>query len=119
MIAKIITAIDVCTDNYYGYWKHNIYHAGIGDIGKPFPNTYKSVNDIVCDKERNREKMPIRKYYEVTCEVCSKVINHYSSYKPSLKQLRKDCGIVRINNGKIRIVCKDCVEAKSNKDKGD
>ena len=63
--------------------------------------------------------MPIRKYYEVTCEVCSKVINHYSSYKPSLKQLRKDCRIVRINNGKIRIVCKDCVEAKNNKDKGD
>lgn len=70
-------------------------------------------------KNEIEKKMSIRKYYEVTCEVCSKVINHYSHYKPSLKQLRKDCGIVRINNGKIRIVCKDCAEAKNNKNKGD
>lgn len=62
------------------------------------------------DTKDNKEKMPIRKYYEVTCEVCFKVINHYNHYKPSLKQLRKDCGIVRINNGNIYIICKDCAE---------
>ena len=63
--------------------------------------------------------MAITKVYEVTCDKCGQAINHYIHYKPSLKQLRKDCGIVRINNGNIRIVCKDCVEAKNNKDKGD
>lgn len=63
--------------------------------------------------------MTITKVYEVACDKCGQVINHYIHYKPSLKQLRKDCGKVIINNGKIRIVCKDCVEAKNNKDKGD
>lgn len=63
--------------------------------------------------------MSITKWYEVCCDVCGVAINHYKDYKPSLKQLREDCGKVRINNSKIRIVCKDCVEAKSNKDKGD
>lgn len=54
--------------------------------------------------------MPVRKYYEVTCDKCGQVINHYIYYKPSLKQLRKDCGIVRINNGKIITICEDCVK---------
>ena len=63
--------------------------------------------------------MAIIKIYEVACDKCCQVINHYIHYKPSLKQLRKDCGIVRINNGKVRIICKGCVEAENNKDKGD
>lgn len=31
-------------------------------------------------------------------------------YKPSIKQLREDCGRVRINNGHVRLICKSCVE---------
>lgn len=56
MIPKVITAIDVCTDNYYGYWKHNIYHAGIGDIGKTIQNPYKPIDNLAWYKERKREE---------------------------------------------------------------
>lgn len=54
--------------------------------------------------------MSITKWYEVCCDKCGVAINHYSHYKPSIKQLREDCGRVRINNGNIRIICRDCVE---------
>lgn len=53
--------------------------------------------------------MAIVKYYEVSCDKCGVTINHYINYKPSLKQLRKDCGRVRINDGKVILICKDCV----------
>lgn len=56
------------------------------------------------------QDMAITKVYEVTCDKCSKTINHYIHYKPSLKQLRKDCGIVRINNGKVITICEDCAK---------
>lgn len=52
--------------------------------------------------------MAITKVYEVTCDKCGQVINHYIHYKPSLKELRKDSGRVRINNGKIITICEDC-----------
>lgn len=54
--------------------------------------------------------MSITKWYEVCCDKCGVAINHYLHYKPSIKQLREDCGRVRINNGNIRIICRDCVE---------
>lgn len=64
--------------------------------------------------------MSITKWYEVCCDKCGVAINHYSHYKPSIKQLREDCGRVRINNGHIRIICRDCVEDEAKaKDKGE
>lgn len=56
MIPKVITVIDVCTDNYYGYWNKNVYYAGIGDIGKTIQNPYKPVDNLAWDKERKREE---------------------------------------------------------------
>ena len=50
----------------------------------------------------------IQKIYEVTCDKCYCLIGHYFDYKPSLKELRKDSGSVRINNGKILLLCKNC-----------
>lgn len=54
--------------------------------------------------------MSITKWYEVCCDKCGVAINHYSHYKPSIKQLREDCGRVRINNGHVCLICKSCVE---------
>ena len=54
--------------------------------------------------------MAITKVYEVDCNKCGQLINHYFHYKPSLKELREDSGRVRINNGKIITICKDCVK---------
>lgn len=62
----------------------------------------------------------IRKIYEVSCDKCGATINHYLHYKPSLKQLREDCGRVRINNGHVHLICKSCVEDETKaKDKGE
>lgn len=52
--------------------------------------------------------MSIIKYYEVSCDICGAGIKHYIHYKPSIKQLRKDCGRVVINNGKIVTICNEC-----------
>lgn len=52
----------------------------------------------------------IQKIYEVSCDKCGVAINHYLHYKPSIKQLREDCGRIRINNGHVRLICKSCVE---------
>ena len=57
--------------------------------------------------------MSITKWYEVCCDKCGVAINHYSHYKPSIKQLREDCGRIRINNGKVIITCKGCVEEET------
>ena len=56
MIPKVITALDVCTDNYNGYWNKNVYCDGIGDIGKTIQNYYKPVDNLAWDKERKREE---------------------------------------------------------------
>lgn len=50
---KIITAIDVCTDNQYGYWKDGVYYAGVGDIGKKFANVYSST--YIKKQEQNKD----------------------------------------------------------------
>lgn len=52
--------------------------------------------------------MSVRKYYEVSCDICGKTINHYNHYKPSLKQLQKDCGRIVISNGKVVTICDKC-----------
>ena len=52
----------------------------------------------------------IIKQYIVECDKCGKLIGIYNHYKPSLKQLRKCCGIVVINNSKPRLICKDCIK---------
>lgn len=54
----------------------------------------------------------IQKIYEVTCDKCRCLIKRYFDYKPSLKKLRKDSGRVRINNGKILLLCKDCASGR-------
>lgn len=56
MIPKVIIAIDVCTDNYYGYWNKNVYYAEIGNIGKTIQNPYKPVDNLAWDKERKQEE---------------------------------------------------------------
>lgn len=52
--------------------------------------------------------MAIYKYYKVYCDKCNNLIITYRDYKPSITQLRKDCGKVRINNGKPIILCESC-----------
>ena len=51
-----ISILNICTDNYYGYWDNNIYYAGIRDIGKTIQNPYSPVNNLTRDKERKREE---------------------------------------------------------------
>ena len=50
----------------------------------------------------------IQKIYKVTCDNCSRLIGHYFDYKPSMKEIRRTAGAVRINNGKPRLLCKKC-----------
>lgn len=57
----------------------------------------------------------IQKIYEVTCDKCYCLIEHYFDYKPSIKTLREDAGYVRINNGKMFLLCKDCASNKHKK----
>lgn len=52
--------------------------------------------------------MSVRKYYEVSCDICGKTIIYYNHYKPSLKQLREDCERIVINNGKVVSICDEC-----------
>ena len=52
--------------------------------------------------------MSIYKYYEVSCDVCGKVINHYP-YRPTRNDLKKDVGVMKYVNGKVKIICQDCL----------
>lgn len=52
----------------------------------------------------------IRKYYEVSCDICGKTIIHYNGYAPTNKELKKVCGLFRINNGKRITICEACNE---------
>lgn len=54
--------------------------------------------------------MSVIKCYEVCCDICGAGINHYLHYKPSIKQLREDCGKVVISHGKLVVICKNCNE---------
>ena len=52
--------------------------------------------------------MSITRWYEVCCDNCGAVINHYIHYKPTIKELKKDCGSVVIHNGKVITICDEC-----------
>lgn len=54
----------------------------------------------------------IIKKYILTCDKCGKVINTYYHYKPNMKRIREDDGIVRINNGHVWLICKDCANGR-------
>ena len=58
--------------------------------------------------------MSVIKWYEVCCDICGAAINHYLHYKPSIKQLREDCGKVVISNGKLVVICKNCNKINEN-----
>lgn len=57
----------------------------------------------------------IRKIYEVTCDNCYELIGRYFNYKPSLTELRKKAGYVRINNGAVLVVCESCAKNPTKK----
>ena len=52
--------------------------------------------------------MSITRWYEACCNNCGAVINHYIHYKPTIKELKKDCGRVVIRNGKVITICDEC-----------
>lgn len=52
--------------------------------------------------------MSITRWYEVCCDNCGAVINHYIHYKPTIKELKKDCGRVVIHNCKVITICDEC-----------
>ena len=58
--------------------------------------------------------MSVTKWYEVCCDICGAAINHYFHYKPSIKQLREDCGKVVISHGKVVTICETCNEMDEN-----
>lgn len=59
---KVITAIDVCTDNHYGYWKNGVYYAGVGDIGKKFADAYSP--NYIKKREQNKDNNINKREYE-------------------------------------------------------
>lgn len=50
----------------------------------------------------------IRKWYDVSCDLCGCRLNRYVCLKPTPTRLRQDGVKVRINNGKIHTYCKEC-----------
>lgn len=50
----------------------------------------------------------IKKWYEVSCDMCGVGLNHYAGLKPTTTELRRDGVKVIINNGKIHTYCVDC-----------
>lgn len=52
--------------------------------------------------------MSVIKCYEVYCDICGAAINHYVHYKPSIEQLKEDCGKVVISHGKLVTICENC-----------
>jgi len=52
----------------------------------------------------------IKKWYEVSCDLCGKGLNHYAELKPTCTDLRRDSFKVKINNGKVFVFCKECYE---------
>lgn len=57
---------------------------------------------------RRKEIKMIRKWYEVSCDLCGHVINHYVGLKPTPTDLRRYGIKVRINNGKTIVYCDGC-----------
>lgn len=59
----------------------------------------------------------IKKWYEVSCDVCGYGLNHYANLKPTPTDLRRDGIKVRINNGKIFVFCDECFKEMKKKEK--
>lgn len=58
--------------------------------------------------------MSVIKYYKVCCDICGAYINHYVHYKPSINQLKEDCGKVVISHGKLVTICENCNKMDEN-----
>lgn len=50
----------------------------------------------------------IRKWYEVSCDICCVGLSHYARLKPTATELRRDGVKVIINNGKVHTYCDEC-----------
>ena len=66
-------------------------------------------NKDVLQRMKRRLKM-IKKWYEVSCDLCGNGLNHYAELKPTCTDLRRDGIKVKINNGKVFVFCKECYE---------
>ena len=55
--------------------------------------------------------MSIYKYYEMSCDICGKAINRYL-YRPTRSDLKKDGGVMKYVNGKVKIICQECLNKK-------
>lgn len=54
----------------------------------------------------------IKKWYEVSCDMCGCRLNHYANLKPTPTNLRRDGIKVRLNNGKTFVYCEGCFKMK-------
>jgi hypothetical protein len=52
----------------------------------------------------------IKKWYEVSCDLCGKGLNHYAELKPTCTDLRRDGFKVKINNGKVFVFVKSAMK---------
>lgn len=59
----------------------------------------------------------IKKWYEVSCDMCGVGLNHYAGLKPTTTTLRHDGIKVIIYNGKIHTYCDDCYNKVKSKEK--
>ena len=57
----------------------------------------------------------IKKYYEVSCDLCGHGLNHYAGLKPTPSDLREDGIKVKIKNGKVLTFCDECYEKQKSK----
>lgn len=69
---------------------------------------FRNLFYICTDNNIINADIMIRKYYEVSCDICGKLINSYNNYKPSIQQLRKDCDRVVISHGRLVTICQEC-----------
>ena len=56
----------------------------------------------------------IIKWYEVSCDMCGRGLNHYGRLKPTPTDLRRDDIKVIINNGKVHTYCEECYNKVKN-----
>lgn len=52
----------------------------------------------------------ITKLYEVTCDRCGACINHYIGNRPTMHELKSDCGKVIISGSKTILICNGCID---------
>ena len=54
----------------------------------------------------------IKKWYEVSCDLCGCVLNNFPNLKPTPTDLRRYGFKIRINNGKTFVFCEGCFKIK-------